>query len=78
MIHKLKSLLTKKDKRLLLGLFFFSIFISMIELIGISIIMPFMSVATNFELIYSNKYYSILYDFFSFREEVNFIFLEVL
>lgn len=73
MIEKLKSLLTKRDKQFLLGLFIFSIFISIIETVGISAIMPFISVATDFTLIHSNEYYNMGYKLFNFESEVSFV-----
>ena len=73
MINKLRSLLTQRDKQFLVGLFFFSIIISIVETIGISIIMPFISIATDFTLIHENEYYSSMYNFFSFKTDVSFI-----
>jgi len=73
MIRKLKRLLTKRDKQFLLGLIFFSIIISIIETVGISIIMPFISISTDFTLIHSNEYYSSIYNFFSFKTDASFI-----
>jgi ATP-binding cassette subfamily B protein len=73
LIEKLKSLLTKRDKQFLLGLFIFSIFISIIETVGISAIMPFISVATDFTLIHSNEYYNMGYKLFNFESEVSFV-----
>ncbi|MDA7818257.1 ABC transporter ATP-binding protein [Sulfurimonas sp.] len=73
MIQKLKSLLTKKDKLFLLGLFFLSILISIVETVGISIIMPFISVATDFTLIHTNEYYIQVYDIFNFNSDVEFV-----
>ncbi len=60
-ISKLESLLTKRDKQYLLGLIIFSIVISIIETIGVGIIMPFISVASNFSEIENNKYISFFY-----------------
>ncbi|MBU1668525.1 ABC transporter ATP-binding protein [bacterium] len=73
MIRKLRDLLTKRDKQFLLGLLFFSIIISIIETVGISVIMPFIAVATDFTLIHSNEYYRYIYEFFSFDKEVLFV-----
>jgi len=72
-IQKLRSLLTRKDKKYLLILFFFSLFISIIETVGISIIMPFIAVATDFELIHTGDYYSKIYHMFSFDNDVKFV-----
>ena len=73
MLKKLRSLLTKKDKQFLLGLFFFSILISIVETAGISVIMPFISVATDFGIIHTNKYYSYVYKLFDFDSDVKFV-----
>jgi len=73
MISKLKSLLTKRDKQFLLGLFFFSILISIIETVGISAIMPFISVATDFSIIHNNEYYNMGYKLFNFDSDISFV-----
>lgn len=72
-IGKLRSLLTRRDKQLLLGLLFFSIVISVIETAGISAIMPFVAVATNFDLIHNNEYYSFVYKMFNFDNDIQFV-----
>ena len=72
-IKKLRILLTRRDKQFLLGLFFFSILISVIETAGISVIMPFIAVATDFNLIHNNEYYSKIYNMFSFDNDVKFV-----
>lgn len=71
--RKLNSLLTRHDKRFLLLLVSFSVFIALVETIGIAAIMPFISVASDFKVIQSNDYYKMVYNFFSFSNEVNFI-----
>ncbi|WP_455756659.1 ATP-binding cassette domain-containing protein [Sulfurimonas sp.] len=73
MIKKLRSLLTKRDKQLLTVLLLFSILISIIETAGISVIMPFIAVATDFSLIHSNEYYSKVYNTFNFTKDVEFV-----
>lgn len=73
LINKLKSLLTKRDKQFLVFLLLFSIFISLIEVIGISAIMPFISVASDFSLIQTNKYYDYFYTMFGFNSSISFV-----
>lgn len=73
LINKLRSLLTRRDKQFLLFLLIFSIFISVMETAGVSVIMPFISVASNFSLIDSNKYFNFLYSLFGFREHIDFV-----
>jgi ABC-type multidrug transport system fused ATPase/permease subunit len=73
MIQKLRALLTKRDKQYLLFLLIFSIFISIMETFSISIIMPFISVASNFDLINTNKYYNIVYTFLNISTHIDFV-----
>ena len=73
MYKKLNLLLTKHDKRFLGLLIVFSIFIALIETVGIAAIMPFISVASDFEVIQSNEYYKKIYDYFSFNSSINFV-----
>ena len=72
-IDKLIYILTKKDKKFLLLLLFFSVIISIIETIGISIMMPFIAIATDFDLINSNKYYKFVYEVFDFNTPKDFV-----
>ncbi|MDN5061292.1 ABC transporter ATP-binding protein [Aliarcobacter butzleri] len=73
MYKKLNSLLTKRDKKILSFFIIFSVFIALIETVGITAIMPFISVASNFDIIQSNHYYKKIYDFFYFDSSVKFI-----
>ncbi len=73
MFKKLSYILLKKDKTHLLWLVGFSILVSIIETLGISVIMPFLSVSMDFNLIHSNVYYAYLYKFFTFSGEDNFV-----
>ncbi|MDC3262016.1 ABC transporter ATP-binding protein [Candidatus Pseudothioglobus singularis] len=71
-IKKIKNLIDKKFKKSLIFLIFFSITVSTIEVVGISAIMPFIDIATNFSKIQENSYYKYVFDIFSFEKEVNF------
>ena len=73
MYKKLTSLLTRHDKKFLMLLVIFSIFIALVETVGIAAIMPFISVASNFEVIGTNHYYKAVYDFFHFSSEIEFV-----
>ena len=73
MIKKLNSLLTKKDKQYLVLLLLFSIFISLIETIGIGIIMPFISVASDFSKVETDKYLSVVYNLYHFSSPLDFV-----
>ena len=72
-IYKLQFLLSKRDKKLLLILIVFSIIVSMIEALGIAAIMPFIAIASDFSLIHSKEYLSIVYEFFSFKSDTQFV-----
>ena len=69
---KIRNLLDKKHKIYTLWLVFLSIFVSMIEVAGISAILPFVDITTNFDKIHSNQYYQLLFSFFNFESDVNF------
>jgi len=71
-VKTLFKLLNRETKHRLLWLVAFSMFVSVIETIGISAIMPFIDVATNFESIQKNQYYKWAFDSFGFENEVNF------
>lgn len=73
MHKKLNSLLTKHDKKILSFFIIFSVFIALIETVGIAAVMPFISVASDFDIIQSNHYYKKIYDFFYFDSSVKFI-----
>lgn len=73
MIKKLRLILSRKDKIFLAFLFLFSVIISFIETVGISAIMPFISVSTNFDLIKTNKYYRYVYDLLNFSTPSRFV-----
>lgn len=72
-LKKIFSLLRVKDKNLLLGLVLFSIIISIIETVGISVIMPFIQVATDLTIIEKNEYFLIVYNTLGFTNKSNFI-----
>lgn len=71
-IQKLQSLLTKKDKKFLFVLFIFTILLSIIETVGISAIMPFISIASNPDLL-DGGHYKQIYDLFAFKEKNGFV-----
>jgi ATP-binding cassette, subfamily B, bacterial PglK len=72
-IKKLFSLLDSQDKKGLIYLLLFSILVSIVEAIGVSAIMPFLAVANDFGLITSNLYYSAIFEYFSFVNEIDFV-----
>jgi ATP-binding cassette subfamily B protein/ATP-binding cassette subfamily C protein len=69
---KLNELLDKKRKLYLVFLFILSVLLSMIETVGISVIMPFISVAANPDMI-ENAPFKLIYDFFGFVDKNSFI-----
>ncbi len=72
-IQKLRLLLDRKTKQHLILLVAFSVFVSVIEVVGISAIMPFIDIATNFKNVQTNEYYQWVFNFFSFEKEVDFV-----
>ncbi|MDR2842604.1 MAG: hypothetical protein LBV52_05330, partial [Spirochaetaceae bacterium] len=71
-ISKLRSLLSKKQKAYLLVLFFLTLVLSLIETIGVSIIMPFITVASNPGVLERGRYH-IIFSFLGFTSEYKFI-----
>lgn len=71
-IRKLGLLLDKKAYRYLIWLVIFSVFLSFIETIGISAVLPFIDIATNFNTISSNQYYHWIFNYLGFEKNVNF------
>ena len=71
---KIRHLTTRRDKVILLFVLLPATFLlSLIETFAISIIMPFITLATNPELIFSNKYAHFAYKIFGFENAVNFM-----
>ena len=71
--NKLNSVLSKKDKIGLFYLFLFAIFIAVIETAGVSVIMPYISLANDFSLIETNQYYRYIFEIFNFSNYIDFI-----
>jgi len=72
-IKKLNEILSKEKKRSLLFLIIFSVVVSAIEVVGVSLIMPFISVALDSGIIHSNKYSLYLFEVLNFKKDVDFI-----
>ena len=73
MFEKIKKLFSKNEIKKLFGITAFSIVISLSEVIGLSIIIPFMAMVTNQNIIFENKYLKLIYNFFRFENIKNFI-----
>jgi ABC-type multidrug transport system fused ATPase/permease subunit len=70
---KLFSILTGHDKKFLFILVFISIIVSLIEMIGVGAILPFINIASNFTNIHTNTYIEKIYTFFHFNNDINFV-----
>jgi ATP-binding cassette subfamily B protein/ATP-binding cassette subfamily C protein len=69
---KLNQLLERKRKFYLIILFFMSILLSLIETAGVSVVMPFISIASNPEILDSGRY-KYFYDLLGFADKNKFI-----
>jgi len=69
----LKVLLSKRDRIIFFILLFLSIIFSLIELIGVSAIIPFISIVTNPVLIHSNKTLAYIFQSIQSRSDTDFI-----
>ncbi|WP_321777733.1 ABC transporter ATP-binding protein [Sulfurimonas sp.] len=72
-LNKVKAIISKKDKWFLIILIFMSIILSIIETVGITAIMPFITTASNPNIILENEYYKLIYDFFDFNSTMQFV-----
>lgn len=70
---KLLAITTRQEKKNFIILIFMSIFLSVIEIVGISAIMPFITLASDPSKIVSNKYSNMVYDSFEFSTTTNFM-----
>ncbi len=74
-VKKIRILLSRREKKFLILIFVASIFVSLLETFSISLVMVFASVATNFDLIFKNKYYNFLYKLLGSSSPANFVIL---
>ncbi len=72
-LRKITDLLNPEYKRRLVVLIGISILSSMIEAAGISAVIPFVSVSTNFSLIETNSIYSRIYHGLGFQSPLQFV-----
>lgn len=72
-LKKLLAITTRQEKKNFIILIFMSIFLSIIETVGISAIMPFITLASDPSKIVSNEYSKKIYDFFDFSTTTNFM-----
>jgi len=67
------SFFTSKQKTVFLSLIFFNILISFFEMITIASLIPFISVISDPSLIVGNQYLNLIYNYFEFTNNNNFI-----
>ncbi|ORI01044.1 ABC transporter ATP-binding protein [Campylobacter concisus] len=72
-LKKLLAITTRQEKKNFIILIFMSIFLSVIETVGISAIMPFITLASDPSKIVSNEYSKKIYNFFDFSTTTNFM-----
>lgn len=72
-LKKLLAITTRQEKKNFIILIFMSIFLSVVETVGISAIMPFITLASDPSKIVSNKYSKMVYDSFEFSTTTNFM-----
>ncbi|MCF7914651.1 MAG: ABC transporter ATP-binding protein/permease [Spirochaetaceae bacterium] len=73
-VKKLLYILSKKEKRKLVFVFFGILVMGFLEVIGVGSIMPFISVASEPKVVETNVYLSYFYELFAFDSVSNFLF----
>lgn len=74
MYRKIIAILTKKEQKKFLSITLLSVVMAILDMVGISTILPFMSVITNPKIIESNSVFSHTYKILKFSSVENFIF----
>ncbi|MGM8364866.1 ABC transporter ATP-binding protein [Virgibacillus sp. W0181] len=77
-IKKLMLLFNRREKRKFLVLFFLMIVAAIFETIGIGLIVPFVGIITNPEIIQEQAVLSYIYDLFEFQSTTSFIIFSVI
>ncbi|MGG3912309.1 ABC transporter ATP-binding protein [Rossellomorea vietnamensis] len=77
-LNKLLVIFNKNDKKKLIYLFFLMIFAALFETLGIGLIVPFVGILTNPEMIHENELLSNAYKFFNFQSTTMFITFSVI
>ncbi len=72
-VAKVVALFSSREKRHLLVVIFFSVFVALIEAVGIGAILPFMEVATKPSSIRESGYLRTIYDLLGFKSDTSFI-----
>lgn len=72
-IKKLRTIYDKKQQIKFLFLFCLIVISGFLELVGISLILPFINVVMNPEIIMTNKYLNFVYSFFNISNTTNFL-----
>jgi len=73
MFKKINTILSRDEKKFLIGLVFFSIFVSLIETFAVSILMPFISAASSFKFVEDNQYMMAVYQFLNLNSPIQFV-----
>ncbi|MGL4393467.1 MAG: hypothetical protein ACRCSK_08575 [Fusobacteriaceae bacterium] len=73
MLKQIFEILGKKNNNKIIALVFLSVIVSITEVFGLSILVPFMGIVTDFSLIEKNKYLFFIYNYFNFTEAKYFI-----
>lgn len=73
MLKQIKKLFDKNEIKKLYFLVVFSVMVSLGEVFGLSMIVPFISVASNKNSLYENRYLKLIYEFSNFESYSQFI-----
>lgn len=73
LLHKIRYIFTKQQKRKFVGLFFILFFGALLEMIGVSLIMPFVEIVSDPNAISNSKTYSLLYEILEMQSTSEFL-----
>jgi len=72
-LSRIIAIINKTDKKAFWIVFMLSILISIVEVVGVSAIMPFISLASDFSIIETNPYFSFVYHELGFNDPIRFV-----
>ena len=71
-LRKIIGIIDKELESKFVTLIVFSIVVSFIELLGVSLIMPLIELSTDPSVIQTNQYYKVFFNYFNFKSQNNF------
>lgn len=73
-LKKLNLLMTERDKKISIGIFFCMVMMGLLEVVGIALVLPFMMLVSDPDALLHHKKLALLFDYFGFARFHSFLF----